>query len=368
MILITFSLIYQNCSSLKLILICLLISISGQEIYCQATEDSVDNSSAKIWGYAFGDFFYKTGGDSLITALEYSKFKKNDNSFVFRRIFFGYDHFIGKSFETKLVLAYEGSDPASNASRTIIVKDAYLKWKNILPKLNFLFGIMPTPAYNLTSEKIWGYRSIEKTIMDQRGILNSRDLGVMLTGSLDKNNNIIYNIMAGNGSGGILENSRHKFYGTLIFHFFKKKLVASMYSDYETFGSEKYKNTYQVFIGYQSETLTIGTEAFIQHQNNFNINSNTIRDIIPFGISGFINVLLRDRLKFFARYDYWDPNTETPVGFNQHFIALGLDYMPHPDIHIMPNLWLNAYQSENPARKTDVVPRLTFFYKYGSLL
>lgn len=347
---------------LKILIVTILIFIN-QKIFSQ---DSVFTPYGKIWGFAFGDYFYKAGGDSLITPLEYSRFKKDDNGFEFRRIFFGYDYFLSKSFEAKFVLAYEGSELTSDGKRAVFVKDAYLKWKNMFQNLDLLFGIMPTPAYTLTTEKVWGYRSIEKTIMDQRGILSSRDFGIMLSGSFDKDKNVIYNIMAGNGRAGNLENNKHKkYYASLIFNFLKKKLITSVYSDYEPSGDDKYKLTLQAFAGYIGEVFSIGAESFFQHQKNFNTSGNTRANIIPFGISGFLNgVITKNKLKFFARYDYWDPNTETTSGFNQHFITLGIDYMPHAGVHIMPNLWLNAYQSENPSRKTDVVPRITFYYEY----
>src|SRR4030095_9061053 len=95
----------------------------------------------KVWGYAFGDYFYKAGGDSTGTQLEYTRFRKDYNAFAFRRIFIGYDFIINKNFDTRLVLAYEGVDTLSDGNRSVFVKDAYIAWRNIFANSDFTFGI-----------------------------------------------------------------------------------------------------------------------------------------------------------------------------------------------------------------------------------
>ena len=51
-----------------------------------------------------------------------------------------------------------------------MVKDAWLKWKNIFSGSDLIFGISPTPAFDV-SEGAWGHRYLEKTIMDLDGIV-----------------------------------------------------------------------------------------------------------------------------------------------------------------------------------------------------
>ncbi|MCK7527972.1 MAG: hypothetical protein MZV64_65435 [Ignavibacteriales bacterium] len=68
---------------------------------------------------------------------------------------------------------------------SVFVKDAYLQWKNIFKGSDLIFGIHPTPAYEI-SEGIWGNRFLEKTIMDLRGIVSSRDLGASLKGKFSE--------------------------------------------------------------------------------------------------------------------------------------------------------------------------------------
>ncbi len=353
---------------LTLLYITLFISAN---LFAQAKID--DEPHGKVWGYAFGDYFYKSGGDSSGDNLEYSKYNKDFNSFTFRRIYLGYDYTINKTFETRVVLSYEGNDTIADGNRSVFVKDAYVNWKNIFANSDLTIGLLPTPGYSYTSEKLWSYRSIEKTIMDQRGFLSSRDLGVMLSGSFDNDKNYGYYLMIGNGRGTRLENNKYKrFYGTLFGNFLNKKLTADIYSDYEAFGNSQSKNTLQTFIAYKNDNLAAGAETFAQFQKNFNttVTGSTIAhsDIIPFGLSLFINASMNDKIKLFGRYDFFNPDTKnSSTGFNQMFVTAGLDYMPQKNIHIMPNIWLNGYSakhSQTVKRRTDVVPRITFYYEY----
>lgn len=356
---------------MKIILLVLIILSFNFKIHSQDNGSASDFPSDKVWGLAFGDYFYKAGGDSTVSTLQYTAYKKDFNNLDFRRVFLGYNHNFNADFMAKIVLAYEGTDLTNEGKRAVNLKDAALLWKNIFTYSSLTFGLFPTPGFSYNSERFWGYRSVERTIMDQRGILSSRDMGVMLNGSFDKKDEFGYMGMIGTGSGQTLEKNKYKkFYALLFGNFFDKKFFADVYTDYEPYGSDKSKTTWSAFLGFMESNFTCGIEPFFSVQKNFNTNIPTKPgNIEPFGVSFFTSGKLPgDKFKFFARYDYYNPDTRTAqYGYVNHFVTAGLDYMPIANIHIMPNIWLNAYQTKNAAtqgRVSDVVPRITFNYDY----
>ncbi len=323
--------------------------------------------SGKVWGYVFGDYFYKAGGDTVAIGKGlYSDYSKDFNAFEFRRIILGYDYNISENFETRLSLEYGGTELTSNSKRTVFIKTARLVWKNIFKNSNIAIGLIKPPTFGFISEKFWGYRSIEKTILDFQGS-HSRDLGISLRGSFDDNKDYGYNLMIGNGKGNKLENNKYKkFYGHLFSYFLDKSIVLVAYSDYEKVSPEMSKTTVKGFLGYQADKITASVESYQQLQKNFIGDS---ADFKSFGVSVFARgIIIEDRLNAFGRFDYYDPDIENLTsGFKQNFFTVGLDIIPHKNVHIMPNVWIKSYIDKsisNTDIKTDIVPRITFWYIY----
>jgi len=73
-------------------------------------------------------------------------------------------------------------------------------------------------------------------------------------------------------------------------------------------------------------------------------------------------------LNFFARYDDYDPNSNNgKAGFREHFMNAGIEFLPFPNFHLIPNIWLTMYRDKstaNTSRPNDVVARLTFWFIY----
>lgn len=340
-------------------------------IFAQSKQGNSGSSGVNIWTNDFGDYFYKTGGDSSNNTLQYSKFKKDYNAFEFRRINIGIDYSINETFDTRFSLSFDGPDTLPDGNRSVYVRDAFINWKEIFTNSNLTVGIMPTPGFSFYSDKWWGYRSIEKTIMDQRSILGSRDLGLTLSGAFDDEKNFGYYAMFGNGSGTKVENNKYKkIYGLLFGNFLDKKMAANIYSDYAPSGNNQSKTTISGFFGYKNDAVSLGTESFFQIQNNFNTSPTAQSpDIVPFGISFYITQInLYSNLKCFFRYDFYNQDINNSLtGFYQSFVTAGFDFSPAKNVHFLPNIWLNAYTAKpNQSQKytTDVVPRLTFWYEY----
>ncbi len=206
-------------------------------------------NSGRIWGYAFGDYFYKAHADPLVRggANQYTGTPAKRDAFAFRRIYFGYDYNITSKFSAELLLAAEDNATLTSASGNtntvgdllgnnklaFYIKLANIRWKNIWKNTDLVVGQVSTPAFPLLTEKIWSYRSIERPIADVRRT-PSFDLGASLQGKFDDSGNYGYNVMVGNGTSARPENDNFKwFYGDVYAMFFDKKLIFDVYADYE---------------------------------------------------------------------------------------------------------------------------------------
>ncbi|MCX7877690.1 MAG: hypothetical protein N2510_03500 [Ignavibacteria bacterium] len=322
----------------------------------------------KLWGYVFGDYFFKISGDSTSQSTQYSPYSKSYQAFELRRIYLGYDYIFSDKFSSSFLL--EGNDKIlTNSRHGIFIKSAFLEWKTF-KDVSFAIGLVPTPTWSWAlNEKEWNYRSVEKTITDMRGLGIASDLGVATRGKFDNEGNYGFAFMIGNGTGQRPEfNKFKKYYGTIYAKPFKN-FQTEIYADYEPVSSEKSRITLKGFASFKFRKFTLGLEAVSQNRKNEggeNINVN------PFGISSFIrgNLIGKEQeiLNVFIRYDFFNPDLNNDsAGYNENFFCAGLDYMPLENVHFMPNLWFNSYSSKTsslPHRKSDLVIRMTFFYLY----
>jgi hypothetical protein len=323
-------------------------------------------------------------------------------------------------------------DVLTNNKFSPYVKLANLRWKNIFKGTDLVVGQVSTPSFPMMSEAIWGYRSIERTVSDIRRT-PSFDMGATLQGHFDKNSNFGYDLMVGNGQSAKPENDAYKwYYGDVWAKFFNKRLVIDFYQDYQrmnwnpqangqaevatTSGSSTTyalptpanfhhdRNMSKLFVAWTDKNFTIGVEAF---QNTM------MGDVAAVGEDHKVYYLstkatavsvfargrvYKDKLSAFARYDNYDPShnlkavtdnskyisysaltSQYEPTTKEQFVTVGLDYTPMKNVHIMPNMWMNTYQSAlsassystsyNPnisgVKGTDVVWRLTFYYIYG---
>ena len=407
-------------------------------------------NTGRLWGYAFGDYAYKSHADSLTrgNANQYTGIPADKSQFAFRRIYLGYDYNISKKFTAELLLAAEDNFPAgsppgngtfnlysngastgdltSNSKLTFYIKNMVIRWKGVWKGTDLLVGQFSTPAYPLISEKVWSYRSIERTITDIRRT-PSFDFGAALQGVFDPaTKNYGYDVMIGNGTGDRPDNIPYKwFYGDLWAYFAHKHVVVDVYADYQRLNwSSIWHHSRQMlkgFVAWNSSATdksmnpgtgyTIGVEGFINTLKNDNFAPTIAGGVdtlttVPTGISFYIHGdIIKNKLRFFARYDMYTPNnmvntntyksytgntgnyndnsfhtvynytaaqptvTYTSTGdqtYKQEFMTAGLDLKVINRVHFMPNVWWNSYSSQIASNKDhDLVFRLTFFFSFG---
>jgi hypothetical protein len=348
-----------------------------------------------IKGVAFVDYYYNFSN--------HSNAEKDRNAFTIRRVYFTFENTITPYIKIRFRLESAHGDYGSTSKINPFVKHAYLEWNNLIPNHKLYLGIAETNAFK-NSETCWGYRSIEKTIMDLNKISPSADMGIALKGDLG---NVLHHWLTfHNGPGyGSSEVDRYKKIGYALWITPVKGLMIEGYADYENqnpndlqtasvykyaknyTGSASY-NTLKGFVGYDHSRLSVGAEVFMRThkesgiQNvvieNDEITSATLSDVNLFGYSIFGSLITPiPKLKAFLRYDFFDPNTGDDVytdfsggqltgGINDDhtLIIAGLDYIPQGNIHIMPNIIIKSYSQDG--KDSDLTGRITLYYKFNS--
>ncbi len=367
---------------------CLLILFgSSSRLLAEAT--------TSINGVVFSDYYYNLKNNS---AAEESR-----NAFQFRRLYFTVENNLNADMKTRFRLEAKHDNYGKKTTITPFVKHAFLEWSNLVPKHKVYIGIQETNAFK-NSEDLWGYRSVEKTIMDLNSISSSADMGIGLKGDLSSNVHHWLTILNGTGYNAS-EVDKFKKVGYALWFTPVKGLIIEGYADYEPqkpgdsqtaeapSGSKDYQAskgyyTMKAFVGYKMSTLALGAEYFTRTNKESGISNPAISDgnIVEFdnadvtktGYSIFGSWITPvPKLKAFARYDYYDANSDDNVytkfssgkltgGVDNEVTLLiaGLDYIPRANVHFIPNIMMKSFS--NSDLKSDITARVTLYFKYDS--
>ncbi len=359
-------------------------------------------TTSKIDGLVFADYYY-----NMQNSVAAQKFQ---NGFQFRRIYFTYENNITADIKMRFRLESESNAYGNTTKINPFVKHAYIEWANVIPNHLIYLGIAETNAFK-NSEEYWGYRSIEKTIMDLNKISSSADMGIALKGDL----NVKYlhhwlTVMNGTGYGAA-EGDRFKKIGYALWVTPVDGLIIEGYADYEKQnptepqtttvmsagkdynGCTSYMTT-KAFIGYSKPRFTLGAEMFqrtntgsglkdvnvVKDGSAFKIGSSAAADVVRSGYSVFGSLITPiKKVKIFGRYDWFEANASETVytkfdsktgaltggkddGFSMIFA--GIDWIPAGNVHIMPNVIVKQY--EKSGIDQDVTARVTLYCKFDS--
>ncbi|MDB5116526.1 MAG: hypothetical protein JWQ79_2018 [Mucilaginibacter sp.] len=373
----------------------------------------------RMWGLVFGDLYYNAHADAGNRGAEtnYNSVPTYRNAFQFRRIYLGYDYDIDRKFSVELLLASEpsantnvsgttaisNSDNLADNKMSFYIKLFNLRWKSVWKGTDLVIGESLTPVTVMLTEKIWGYRFIEKTIADAHKN-NLYDVGAALQGVFDPGRqNFGYNVMVGNNTQASLLSAANAntgfykaFYGDVYAKFINKTLIFDLYADYmqtatatATLGAQAH-NMVKGMAAYTVPKITFGIEAYTQSIKNgvTNTTTNSSANANVEAISVYAHgPIYKDKLGFFARYDSYNPDD----GFNavdiytvntnlasyspftkEHFYTAGLDFTPAKNVHFSPNIWFMQYKDQRDASTTGYLPdshvlvyRATFFVQFG---
>lgn len=359
--------------------------------------------SGKMFGQFFGDLYYKAVSDTTAGAFnkygsgnsEFSNVKTKNAAFTARRLYLGYQYNISPDFTSKIILESNDAILTNAGDKTVFVKLAEVEWKNIIPRASIFIGQIFTPAFPMTTEKIWNYRAVEKTISDMQKLTNAVDLGIRVTGTIDTAGLFGYSLMVGNGRGAKPEdNGTQKYYGCLNAQLLKKKLYLEIYGDYEDVAAKFRKGysgkiTTKGFVAYKSAKLTVGIEVPYQIQGDCKINTDPLngkKDTLALASMGFsffaYGTIVKEKLNVFGRFDTYQTDSQYKKGDNSRsyddtFMTVGFDWTPRKNMHFIPNIYISVYKDkrEKPAnyniasmaglyyeRSADVIPRLTYSF------
>lgn len=295
-----------------------------------------EGADAEFKGMVFGDYYFIASGQ-----------REKENGFRVRRVYLTHDLRWNKAIAGRVRL--EANDGGFNSQKKLEVylKNVYLQVKN--DRHAVYVGLSGTPTWNV-SEAAWGYRSVQKTMMDRNKIASSTDMGIAYRGRLDGDGKVNARLTLGNGSGvRSEENNGKRIYGLL--HFKPSALNATAYADWERRGGGEARTTVAAFVGLIDRKFHGGVEGFVQWRN---VDNTQVRGISLFG-TGRIS----RKAKVFVRGDLFDPNDQSGKD-HEYFFLGGVDYEPARDVHVMPNV-LVAQVGEDEA---EVIPRLTLFVKF----
>ena len=359
----------------KAISLCLII-MACTRINAQNT------GNGKISGEAFVDYYYNVSMDSANASLPNRAIKgdENFNAFEFRRVTLTYDYSFSSSFQSRVRFEANQSG-ATGSSVTPYIKDLSLKWKNIFDGSDLSFGIQPPPAFEV-SESYWQFRCLEKTFMDLRGIVSSRDMGIALKGKFDSNGMFGYWVMLANGTGLGAETDKHKRAYAHVSIAPMENMIITLYSDYKfrdkltyvdnlaqkTFSFNNDVLTSAAFIGIKDKEFSCGAEGIIQvTKNGYSStagNQTNFSSKNGIGFSVFGNYEIMNDISMVARYDYYDPNTKVDYD-SRNFAILGLSFLAEKNIRIIPNVIMETYEKTKiTSIDPSITARLTVHFVY----
>jgi hypothetical protein len=324
----------------------------------------------KISGYFFLDAYYNAAGDPSQTAGTSGKqaidakgnIGRDLNGFLLRRAYFQHDADLSPKFSTRFRLEADSKSLSSDGKISVAVKNAYVKAKNVVPRGDFYMGVLSTPTFE-NSEDFWAYRSIEKTLLDFRGLGKSADVGVEMKGWMDANKKIGYSAMIGNGNGQAAENDRYKKFMLAIPTNLAKGLKLEPYVDYENVSGKMDRATYKLFAGYEKDRMAVGGEI-VDRINHMPASRNEE----PFGYSIFARYKAQEKVALFGRFDGFQPDTRAAYRVDSQLWMAGVDWQPYKDVHIMPNLEGVQYHAKGGAvapAHPDMQARITMFWKFS---
>ncbi|MBN1782889.1 hypothetical protein JW948_17270 [bacterium] len=346
---------------------------------------------SKIDGLFFGDYYFN--------AQNHADSQESLNAFTIRRIYFTFENNLTENIKTRFRLESEQGEFGSSTKINPFVKHAYLEWSNLIPNHKLYLGIAETNAFK-NAEELWGYRSIEKTVMDLNKISSSADMGIALKGDLSMNLHHWLTLMNGPGYGSA-EVDKYKKVGYALWVTLPGGWIIEGYADYERqdpdntafkyakdFSGSKGYYTVKGFAGTSGLHYTLGFEWFRKTNQESGIRNAAIQDeaivsaekadVVKSGYSVFGSWITPvPKLKVFGRYDYFDPNTNEDVGTafanglvkggkddETSLIIAGFDYIPVGNLHLMPNIVYKSYAA--PGTDADLTARLTLYYKFNS--
>lgn len=318
----------------------------------------VENESVRIRGVAFFDY--------AVTAASPDEDEVGSNSFDYRRVRLTADFTMSESISSRVRLEGSGTTQTAQGNPSPYFKDIWVRWKGPLADGHRLtLGVQPPPLFDF-SESVWGYRSLEATVMDRVKANSSRDLGIRADGPLAPEAGLSYSVMVGDGRGIRPEDrgERAKHVYAQIQARPSESTRASIgvdYSPYEADDSLERNSALKgsIFAGTVTDTFRGGVEAFV-------LRTDYEEDARPqetgVGVSAFGSLAFGDSGEYRAvgRVDYVEADASPRSDEPATFVLLGGGYAPIPALEILPNVLISKVSGQD----SHVTARVTVHARF----
>ena len=294
-----------------------------------------------LGGRLYMDYYYMLSSpESRAAASTLSTFDEARpeglHGFTFRRLYLTTDFRLSEAFSGRVRLEADEGTVEEDGSMPNI-KDLYLTWQSEAGHA-LTFGITPPPVFGI-SEDVWGYRSLDQTIMDLNDIASSRDFGVRATGPLAGDGLLRYAVMYANNRGVKPESNKSKRVYARLQASPGESLVFTLGGDYAGYEGEGGAPgpadafTAHAFAGYATPGLRAGLKGYWQRF------SYDLATPDHFGVSLFAALQMADDWEAVGRVDRARHETLFEAFYRTYALA-GVAYRPHEMVRFMPNLRL----------------------------
>jgi hypothetical protein len=127
-------------------------------------------------------------------------------------------------------------------------------------------------------------------------------------------------------------------------------------------------STIALFASYaEPNSFNVGFEWFTQSTSNGYTapSATSLSSLTKTGFSGWVSVNLMSDLAVVARYDNYDPNTNSAsVGDVRNYLIGGVAWKVNKNVSIIPNVLYETYEAPSGGAAPDasVTARVTFYY------
>lgn len=319
--------------------------------------DDAPKPTSKLSGYTLFDYSYVLDSEN------------EDAKEVFgakiRRVYLTYDYALKPNYKARVrIETNDGVNLLTAPEKSkvgLLVKDAYMQWnitgdwaKSLKPSL--VFGIQSTPSWGHVEEAAWKYRSIEKTQMDLRKIVSSRDMGIGVKGALS-DTGVTYQFLVGNDTTKAETDKDKKLYGSVAYR--KSGVLGEVYGHLRQRPGDESELVGKVVGGYDGGEYAAYASAFSRTQSD--VGGVAGADVSTIGVSVFGRYAVSDEVEIVARGDFYDPDTD---GDNdaKTLLILGAAYRPIGQVAFMPNVLIETPEDSDKA--SEIAARLTVHYKF----
>ena len=276
-------------------------------------------------GTVFADYYFVVAADDR-TGLE------RRNAFQFRRIYLTYDRDLSDRFAARVRLEARDAGFGERSRMTPFVKHAYVRWRRAVAGADLYVGESATPTWR-ASETLWGYRSVEKTILDLNGLGSSSDIGLGLRGRAA---GLGYHLMVANGPGQRPENDNgKKLYAAVRFEPGRGGLF-ELYGDLDMRPGGRDHLVAKFLIGLSRGRLRLGVEPFLRVRR-------LAEDERLTGLSVFGSAAVHPAGWAFARLDALEEG-----GRSDRLVIAGFDWEAAAGVHLQPNVHLQLPDGSDP--------------------